>query len=227
MPPAMLAKAKSTRVDNAYERLKTEILNGELPPGFQAPEPDIASRLGMSRTPVREALIRLEAEGLVDLIPRRGAKVLAISQKDICEIFEILAVLEGLAAKSAARRDIPEALLQSIEAVMTRADAALAENNIETWAKLDDRFHRLLAQSCGNARLEAEVNNLLDQVHRANRVLLRLNKAPASNVEDHRKIFEAIRSGQEEMASAGAQSHRLNGLNTMKRLLQSSGLTQV
>ncbi|MCV0424996.1 MAG: GntR family transcriptional regulator [Roseibium sp.] len=223
----MLAKAKSTRVDNAYERLKTEILNGELPPGFQAPEPDIASRLGMSRTPVREALIRLEAEGLVDLIPRRGAKVLAVSQKDICEIFEILAVLEGLAAKSAARRDVPPALIQSVEDVMTRADAALAADDIEAWAKLDDHFHRLIAQSCGNTRLEAEVINLLDQVHRANRVLLRLNKAPASNVDDHRKIVEAIKSGQDEMASAGAQSHRLNGLNTMKRLLQSSGLTQV
>ena len=101
----MLAKAKSTRVDNAYERLKREILQGVLPPGYQAPEPDIASRLGMSRTPVREALIRLEAEGLIDLVPRRGAKVVAISRKDICEIFQILAVLEALAAGEAAGRE--------------------------------------------------------------------------------------------------------------------------
>ena len=89
MHPAMPTKARSTRVDNAYERLKTEILNGQLPPGFQAPEPDIATRLGMSRTPVREALIRLEADGLVDLVPRRGAKVLPISLQDICEIYQI------------------------------------------------------------------------------------------------------------------------------------------
>lgn len=227
MPPAMLAKAKSTRVDNAYERLKAEILNGELPPGFQAPEPDIATRLGMSRTPVREALIRLEAEGLVDLIPRRGAKVLAISLKDICEIFEILAELEGLAVRKAAGREVPCALMHELEEILSEADRALLEGNIEHWAELDDRFHRLIAQTCGNARLEAEVTSLLNQVHRANRVLLRLNRAPASRAEDHRKIFEAIRAGRDDIGSEVARSHRLAGLETMKRLLQSSGLSQV
>jgi len=226
-PPAMLAKAKSTRVDNAYVRLKNEILNGVLPPGFQAPEPDIANRLGMSRTPVREALIRLEAEGLIDLVPRRGAKVVAISRKDFCEIFQILAVLEALAASAAACSQERADFLPDLERILSESASALSANDIGTWAKLDDSFHRLVAGICGNERLEAEITGLLDQVFRANTVLLRLNKAPAASADDHDKILRAIAAGEPDVAAEIARSHRLRGLATMKNLLQTSGLSQV
>ncbi|WP_299483376.1 GntR family transcriptional regulator [uncultured Roseibium sp.] len=223
----MLAKIKFTQVDSAYGRLKNEILQGVLPPGYQAPEPDIANRLGMSRTPVREALIRLEAEGLVDLVPRRGARVVAISRKDICEIFEILAALEALAAGAAAGVEAEQLPLDDIGRVLSESGSALASSDIGAWANLDDAFHRLIAGLCGNDRLEAEIAGFLDQVYRANTVLLRLNKAPAANVDDHRKIVEAIARGDDEAASERARQHRLSGLNTMKVLLQTSGLSQV
>lgn len=226
MHPAMPTKARSTRVDNAYERLKTEILNGQLPPGFQAPEPDIATRLGMSRTPVREALIRLEADGLVDLVPRRGAKVLPISLQDICEIYQILSALEALAAGTACRKAGDEALAE-IEEVLNEADDALERQDIEAWAVHDDRFHRLMAKASGNLRLEAEIEGFLDQVYRANTVLLRLNKAPASNAADHRKIVQAIREGDTDSATETARLHRLNGMLRMKDLLQDCGLSHV
>ncbi len=226
MHPAMPTKARSTRVDNAYERLKTEILNGQLPPGFQAPEPDIATRLGMSRTPVREALIRLEADGLVDLVPRRGAKVLPISLQDICEIYQILSALEALAAGTACRKAGDEALAE-IEEVLNDADDALERQDIEAWAVHDDRFHRLMAKASGNLRLEAEIEGFLDQVYRANTVLLRLNKAPASNAADHRKIVQAIRDGDTDSATETARLHRLNGMLRMKDLLQDCGLSHV
>lgn len=226
MQPAMSSKARTTRVNNAYERLKTEILSGELPPGFQAPEPDIASRLGMSRTPVREALIRLEADGLVDLVPRRGAKVLPVSRQDICEIYQILSALEALAAEIACRNVQPD-LLGELDELLDRSDAALADGDIEAWAVLDDRFHRLVAKASGNLRLEAEINAFLDQVYRANTVLLRLNKAPASNAADHRALCEVIRGKDAEAAAGIARHHRLNGLGKMKDLLKSCGLSQV
>ncbi|WJS03871.1 GntR family transcriptional regulator [Roseibium aggregatum] len=222
----MPTKARSTRVDNAYERLKTEILNGQLPPGFQAPEPDIATRLGMSRTPVREALIRLEADGLVDLVPRRGAKVLPISLQDICEIYQILSALEALAAGTACRKAGDEALAE-IEEVLNGADDALERQDIEAWAVHDDRFHRLMAKASGNLRLEAEIEGFLDQVYRANTVLLRLNKAPASNAADHRKIVQAIRDGDTDGATETARLHRLNGMLRMKDVLQDCGLSHV
>ncbi|MET1412575.1 GntR family transcriptional regulator [Roseibium sp. HPY-6] len=223
----MLAKIKFTQVDSAYGRLKNEILQGVLPPGYQAPEPDIANRLGMSRTPVREALIRLEAEGLVDLVPRRGARVVAISRKDICEIFEILAALESLAAGAAARVETEDLHLDDIGRVLSESGSALASSDIGAWANLDDTFHRLLAGLCGNVRLEAEIAGFLDQIYRANTVLLRLNKAPAANVDDHRKIVEAIARGDDVTAFECARQHRLSGLKTMKTLLQTSGLSQV
>ncbi len=226
MHPAMPTKARSTRVDNAYERLKAEILNGQLPPGFQAPEPDIATRLGMSRTPVSEALIRLEADGLVDLVPRRGAKVLPISLQDICEIYQILSALEALAAGTACRKAGDETLAE-IEEVLNEADDALERQDIEAWAVHDDRFHRLMAKASGNLRLEAEIEGFLDQVYRANTVLLRLNKAPASNAADHRKIVQAIRDGDTDGATETARLHRLNGMLRMKDLLQDCGLSHV
>ncbi len=225
--PAMPSRVKTTRVDKAYARLKAEILNGELPPGFQAPEPDIAGRLGMSRTPVREALIRLEAERLVDLIPRRGAKILPISKKDICEIFEILAVLEALAASSAAKLSPDEELLSEIDMAITEAEEAQTRCDMESWALIDDRIHKLVARAGGNTRLELEIVNLLNQVFRANSVLLRMNKAPASNAEDHRRILEAVRAGQAEKASEIARMHRLSGLVTMEKVLQTCGLSHV
>ncbi|WFE90837.1 GntR family transcriptional regulator [Roseibium porphyridii] len=223
----MSSRAKATRVDSAYDRLKSDILTGMLPPGFQAPEPEVASRLGMSRTPVREALIRLEADGLVELIPRRGARVIPVTGNDICEVFEILSVLEALAAQRAGENDASQEVLTEIEAVSDEADQALAAKDIDAWAQLDDKFHRLIAQASGNNRLEAEINGFLDQVLRANTVLLRLNQAPASCAADHRKLTAAIKSGEGGAAWEIARSHRLNGLKTMRKLLQDCGLTQV
>ena len=105
------AHAKTSRVDDAHARIKDEILANRMPPGLQATEPEIAAELGMSRTPVREALIRLEAEGLVQLRPRHGAHVLPIEPDDMREIYEILTALEPEAAASlAARRPTPEQL---------------------------------------------------------------------------------------------------------------------
>lgn len=223
----MLVKAKSTRVNNAYERLKREILEGVLPPGYQAPEPDIANRLGMSRTPVREALIRLEAEGLVDLVPRRGARVVAITKKDIREIFEILAELEALAARKIAASDERSRALRKMGVILMESDMALKTDNIGAWVRLDDALHRLTAEHCGNERLQGQIQGLLDQVFRANSVLLRLNGAPAADVEEHQRLYEAFEAGDAELAADVSRAHRQRGLKTMDHLLQSSGLSQV
>ncbi|GAA0776290.1 GntR family transcriptional regulator [Roseibium denhamense] len=223
----MISKPKATRVDSAYERLKAEILKGDLPPGFQAPEPDYADRLGMSRTPVREALIRLEAEGLIDLVPRRGARVLAVSRQDIKEIYEMLAVLEGLAAEQAVLSDEVDVLVAAMQETLRHAENALALNDIEIWALNDDSFHRLVARGSGNRRLEQEIASLLNQVYRANMVLLRLNKAPAATHVGHEDIVAAIASGDPVQAFTLARRHRQNGLETMSRLLESSGLSFV
>ena len=131
MPPAA---PKTTRVSDAYDRLKAEILLGRMPPGFQAPEPEIALRLGMSRTPVREALIRLEAEGLVQLIPRRGARVLPVRAEDMREIYAILTALEPEAAAVLAESGAKAEDLAALEVAVAEMEAALAAQDLDRWA---------------------------------------------------------------------------------------------
>ena len=150
----MAEAAKSSRVEDAYERLKDEIRTNRMPPGFQAPEPEIALRLGMSRTPVREALIRLEAEGLVELIPRRGARVLPIQPEDMREIYEILTALEpDAAARLASRKPSKEELAPLAQATRDMEEA-LRKEDLDAWAEADDRFHVALLELQGNRRLK-------------------------------------------------------------------------
>ncbi|XYK79459.1 MAG: GntR family transcriptional regulator [Labrenzia sp.] len=222
----MLARVKETRVNNAYEKLKTDILSGELAPGFQAPEPEIAARLEMSRTPVREALIRLEAEGLVSLIPRRGAKVLSIQLQDLTEVMEILAALEGLAAPILARLENKSDALAELECASTAALLARDQNDLNGWIDQDDRFHRIIARY-SNARLEREIGLNLDQIHRAVRVLTRMNGAPVEADADHRSLIEAFSGGNENAACEIAQAHRLNALQTLRSVFERSGVSQL
>ncbi|MEP3048020.1 MAG: GntR family transcriptional regulator [Roseibium sp.] len=222
----MLPRAKLTRVDNAYVRLKADILNGGLPPGYQAPEPDFAERLQMSRTPVREALIRLEADGLIDLVPRRGARVLSVTTQDFFEIHQILSVLEGLAASIVSQRQIPEHSFEEMEAEIKGAEDALQAGDLEGFAGHDDRFHRLVGEA-SNRRLHHEIDRHLNQVYRANLVLLRMNKGPALLPMGNRDLFETLRSANMDKAEAAARMHRMEGMATMKGLFEDSGLTHL
>ncbi|QDG75836.1 GntR family transcriptional regulator [Labrenzia sp. PHM005] len=222
----MLARVKETRVDNAYEKLKADILLGELPPGFQAPEPEIAARLQMSRTPVREALIRLETEGLVVLIPRRGARVLSMNVQDLVEVMEILGALEALAAATIAHQGLSADVCAEMESVLDAGSAALADGDLLAWAEYDARFHRLLGK-WSNRRLEREIGLHLDQLHRVARVLVRMNGAPVEQPEDHFSLIRSMKSGNAAEAAAIAQSHRETALSNMKALFESSGVTHL
>ena len=222
----MLARVKETRVKNAYEKLKSDILSGELAPGFQAPEPEIAARLEMSRTPVREALIRLEAEGLVSLIPRRGAKVLAVQLQDLIEVMEILGALEGLAASILARVEDKRDAMAELEWVSNAVLLAREQNDLNGWVDQDGRFHRTIAKY-SNARLEREISLNLDQIHRAIRVLTRMNGAPVETNADHLALMEVISSGDANAASDIARSHRLDMLQALKATFERCGVAQL
>ncbi|MBO6757495.1 MAG: GntR family transcriptional regulator [Roseibium sp.] len=223
----MTQSVKSTRVDHAYERLKSDILTAALPPGFQAPEPDIAVRLGMSRTPVREALIRLESEGLVDLIPRRGAKVLGLGQDDLVEIHEMLAALEAIAAREAAGRGLSGPAANDLRESLSAMSTARAGGDMSTWAHLDNTFHRQLVACHANTRLARVTSQLLDQLHRGRMVLLRMNKAPERPEADHETLLAAVLDGDGPLAEDIARRHRLDSLDVLTGLLRDCGLTVI
>ena len=198
-----------------------------MPPGFQAPEPEIALRLGMSRTPVREALIRLEADGLVELKPRRGARVLPIQADDMREIYEILTSLESDAAAAFAARKPTAAELAPLEAAMSDMETALETEDLDAWAEADDRFHLTLLDLQGNQRLKGFVTALYDQAHRARIVTLRMRGLPRKSTAEHRDILEHLRRGDAEATRAAFKNHRQRAADELLAILEKYKLGQL
>src|SRR5262245_30829929 len=170
------ASKKPSLVDGAYRKLKEAVRENEFPPGYQGSEQEIATRLGMSRTPVHEAVIRLQEEGLVRVLPRRGVVVCAISADDMREIYEVIIALEAAAADSQRAWPSPEALSTARELadVNQAMDDALVADDLTAWAKADETFHRLLIERTGNKRLMRMYHTVMDQSHRARMITLRI-----------------------------------------------------
>ncbi|MDO6730878.1 GntR family transcriptional regulator [Marinovum sp. 2_MG-2023] len=218
---------RHTRVNDAYRQIKEEIRTNRMPPGFQAPEPEIALRLGMSRTPVREALIRLEAEGLVELVPRRGARVLPLHSSDMREIYEILTAMEPEAAAALAARRPSDRELAPLDDATTAMELALADQDLDAWAAADDLFHQLLLELHGNQRLIDYIGTLNDQAHRARMVTLRMRSVPHQSTADHRDILEHIRAGDAEAARRSFRNHRQHAAEELLAILDTYRLSQL
>lgn len=223
----MPENVRNTRVADAYVRLKDEIRANRLPPGFQAPEPEIAERLGMSRTPVREALIRLEAEGLVELIPRRGARVMPISPADMAEIYDLLTALEPLAARLVANRKPTAEELEPLKQAIEDTEAALADKDLDRWAEADDRFHQALLSATGNERMHDFAMRLYDQAHRARMITLRMRDLPRKSTEEQRAVLEYLLAGDGEKAEQLFLEHRLRVKSELMDLLNRLQITQL
>lgn len=223
----MSTAQKKSRVDDAYSQIKDEIRSNRMPPGFQAPEPEIALRLGMSRTPVREALIRLEAEGLVELIPRRGARVLPIRPEDMKEIYEILSSLEPDAAAALARSKPSAEALMPLREATRDMERAMDTNDLDLWADADDVFHRSLLELQGNRRLRDFVESLYDQAHRARVITVRLRQRPEQSTKEHREILEALKAGDADTAHRAFKAHRERAARELMIILENYKLPQL
>jgi len=218
---------KLSRVNDAYGRLKSDILENRLSPGLMIPEPEVAQGLGMSRTPVREALITLQSEGLVELVPRRGVRILPISPKDMREIYELLTLLEPEAAADLAERANKKSTIEVLENCTAEMEQALGENDLDRWAKADDAFHRELLRAKGNQRLAMFVNTLFDQAHRARMVTLRLRALPWQSTKEHRSILTAISRGNANEARLIFRRHRQRAAKELLGVLEQSRLSNL
>lgn len=220
-------KAKETRADAAYGHLKAAILGNDLPAGFQAMEPELALKTGVSRTTIREALIRLASEGLVEMIPRRGMRVLPLRARDMREIYQVFIALEPEAAASVAARKPTEDDLKPLIDATEAMEAALRANDLNAWAAADDRFHRILLEMNGNKRVEQFVSALLDQAHRARMVTLRMRKIPTQSTAEHRALLGYLRSGDAEKARESFRAHRARAAQELLNLLEKYKLAQL
>ncbi len=219
--------AKQTRAEAAYDQLKIQILNNDLPAGFQAMEPELALKFGVSRTTIREALIRLTAEGLVEMIPRRGARVLPLRADDMREIYQVLIALEPEAAASIADTNPSEQDLRPLVAATAAMEQALEQEDLEAWAAADDLFHRSLLDLNGNKRVEQFVSSLLDQAHRARIVTLRLREVPKKSSAEHRELLNYLRSGNAKEARRCFRNHRERAAGEILSVLEKYKLAQL
>jgi len=221
-----LEKVRS-RTDDAYLRLKDDIRANRMAPGYLEPEPELASRLGMSRTPVHEALIRLQAEGLIEMVPRRGARVLPIRVEDMKEIYEILNALEPEAAAHLAARNPGEKEIAPLDAATADMSVALERGDLDAWAAADDRFHQTLLRLHGNQRLATFVGALYDQAHRARMVTLRLREPPIVSTAEHRVILEFLRRGDADGTRNAFRLHRERTSAELIAILENYRLPQL
>jgi DNA-binding GntR family transcriptional regulator len=221
------AAPRSSLVDAAYEALRRRILDNAYPPGHQALEQALAKELGISRTPLREALIRLQKEGLVEVVPRHGMRVLPVSPADMKQIYEILSALESMAAALAAQRKPGEAELAPLEQASRDMAKALKAEDLEAWAEADERFHRRLIELSGNRLLVDTVLNFWDRAHRVRRFTLRLRPKPVHSTKEHMALVERIRAGDAAGANEVNRTHRERASQELLGILERYRLQQL
>ncbi|NLZ43653.1 MAG: GntR family transcriptional regulator [Clostridia bacterium] len=202
-----------------FETLREAIITGQLPPGERLMEIQLAEELGVSRTPVREAIRKLELEGLVAMIPRKGAYVAGISLKDLIEVFEIRGALEGLAAALAAER-ITDEELDEIERHLVKAAEVIERADLNGMVELDTKFHSLLYKASRNERLAYTINNLREQIHRFRQTSLSYPGRMKVALEEHKAIVEAISARNPELARELAQEHVENAENSIMQVIR-------
>ena len=202
------AADNATLVDVAYLEIRRHILDNLWPPGYQALEQEVAGHLGMSRTPVHEALIRLAAEGLVAVVPRRGMRVLPVSANDMKEIYEVLGSLESTAAELLAASKPSEAQLKPLLSATQDMEDALRRDDLDAWARADESFHEHLVRLAGNKLLAETVMSYWDRAHRARMFTLRLRPKPVDSTQEHMALVEKLRQGDAAGAAAINRQHR-------------------
>ena len=193
--------------DVVFNTLRDAILTGKLVPGERLMENQLAEKLGVSRTPVREALRMLELENLVELVPRKGAQVLDMSEKDITNILEVRSALEGLATSLACKKMTKEDL-QQLKNMEVDFEKAVADNDVEHFVDIDEDFHDLIFAATENDKLINIFRNLRIQLYRYRMAQAKNNETSMSTiVAHHRSIIRAIENHDAEEGASIAQGH--------------------
>lgn len=197
-----------------FDSLRQAIIMGELKPGERLMEIQFAEKMGVSRTPVREAIRKLELEGLVVMIPRKGAHVAELSVKDIIDVLEIRSSLDGLATRLAAQR-INKDELKELKNIVNQFSQHMEKGNVQGLIKKDIEFHELIFRASRNEKLLQIITNLKDQIHRFRVVYLKDYSSPKELVKEHHDIYRAIENKDEILAEKLASLHIKNQQETM------------
>ncbi|WP_417258708.1 GntR family transcriptional regulator [Celeribacter sp.] len=210
----------ASNAQRAVQELRGLIFSGELAAGSDHLETELAARLGMSRTPIREAALMLESQGLLEMRPRKGVRILPVSASDMREIYDVLTELESLAAARAAEAGYSKEELADLKAAIHDMDQAIKEESLDKWAEADDRFHAELVRLGDNSRVSSIVAMMSDQVRRAKASTLFIRPLPVQSNEDHRAVYRAILKGDADTARRIHHAHREHARDILTDLLE-------
>lgn len=197
-----------------FNRIREDILNGKYKEHEELKEVAIGEELGVSRTPVREAFRQLELEGLIQMIPNKGAYVTGITTKDVGDIYIIRSYMEGLCARWATEKISGEQLAEMEENIFL-SEFHASKGHLEQMAELDNRFHEIMYEACDSKMLEHLLRDFHQYVLRVRRKTLAENSRSSQSNEEHRQIMEAIRNNDGELAERLANQHIRNAYENM------------
>lgn len=217
--PKATGSGRPAAKDRALDYVKTQVLYGAFPGGELISEGEVANTLGMSRTPVREAFLRLEAEGLLRLYPQRGAFVVPVSSDEARAVIEARLLLEQFAAAKIVARG-PAACAMVSERLSTemqrQREAAAAASNWHDFVEADRAFHEVILEESGNVILSDFYSSLRDrQMRMIGESLIHDHQRMANILDEHRHIAEALRDGDLQRTQKAVQTHLAGTLRSL------------
>ena len=192
--------------DAVFETLREAILKGVLSPGQHLMEMQLAYQLGVSRTPVREAIRMLELEGLVNMVPRKGARVAAISEKSLCDVLEVRRALEELSVRLACTR-MERDDLEKLDSINQQFIRACQSDDVVQIARIDESFHAVIYEAADNAKLLQLLNQMQNQMYRYRIEYIKLKERRQILVEEHKKIIHSLARRDAEAATEATRAH--------------------
>ena len=197
---------RRSATDEVFARLREEILTGRLTPGSQHSVYRLSAELGVSRTPVREAVLRLADLGLVTIEKNRGIRVRGVHVEDVRDVFELRLLLEVPVAAAAARGGDP-VLPVRLREVLAAMRAAADEDDVPTFAQLDRSLHAALGEAVGNARLSQEVDRLRDSIQVRGVATFGRTRSMRDVADEHEPIVAAVEAGDAAAAASAMRDH--------------------
>jgi DNA-binding GntR family transcriptional regulator len=179
--------------EKILETIRDAILKGNMKPGERVSEPELAERFGISRTPIREAFRQLESEGYLEVIPRKGAVVASLTERDVEEFYAIKIILEGFAAKMAAEK-LTAKDIERLEGINDRLRQIAAEGDVKTFFRVHNEFHEVFIKAAGNERLYEMINQLVMRFKRLRLASLSQPGRMEISVEEHRNMIQAFKN---------------------------------
>lgn len=215
-----LSRPREKSTAAVYQKIREKILTNALRPGTQVLEQELVQMFGVSRTPVREALIRLQNEHLVQIIPRHGMRVRNVSMADLEEVFHVQTSLEATAAEVVAARKPSSRELKPLEKSCTEMARAFAKDDPDAWANACESFYVRLVELSGNPRLMQIVGECSEQVRRVRELTLRLTSLDDSQIQTLRAVVDALRRGDAQTTQTLCREHRALMLKNQIEALQ-------